>query len=70
VEYPLGWTCELTLVKLEYYLLGSLSHGESLSIAEHLEACSYCAQLLVLRRAAPDRPDDARGPRARRDRRG
>ena len=70
MEYPSGWTCELTLVKLEYYLLGTLSRGEALTMADHLEACSYCAQCLVLRRAGPDRPEGERQPRAARRRRG
>jgi hypothetical protein len=70
VEYPSGWTCELTLVKLEYYLLGTLSRGEALIMAEHLEACTYCAQCLVLRRAGPGGPERAGGPRPARRRRG
>jgi hypothetical protein len=49
VEYPSGWTCELTVVRLELYLGDTLSRNESLAIAEHLEACAGCAQRLVLR---------------------
>ena len=48
VEYPSGWTCELIVVKLELYLRDTLSRGESLAVAEHLEACVECAQHLVL----------------------
>ena len=48
VEYPSGWTCELTVVKLELYLRDTLPRGESLAVAEHLEACAECAQHLVL----------------------
>ena len=49
MEYPSGWTCEVTVVKLELYLSYTLSRDESLAIAEHLEACAGCAQRLVLR---------------------
>ena len=48
MEYPSGWTCEVTLVKLELYLRDTLSRGESLAVAEHLEACVECAHHLVL----------------------
>ena len=48
VEYPSGWTCELTVVKFELYLRDTLSRSESLAVAEHLEACVECAQHLVL----------------------
>jgi anti-sigma factor RsiW len=50
VDYPSGWTCERTLLRLEYYLLGTLPLGESLAVAEHLEACDGCAQRLVVYR--------------------
>jgi hypothetical protein len=50
MEYPNGWTCELVVVKLELYLTGSLPLDDSLSVAEHLEACPGCAHSLVLRR--------------------
>jgi hypothetical protein len=49
-DYPPGWTCERTLLHLEYYLLGTLPLGESLAIAEHLEACEGCLMHLVLYR--------------------
>ena len=48
MEYPTGWTCEVVVVKLELYLGDALSRGESLAVAEHLEACVECAQHLVL----------------------
>ena len=48
MEYPSGWTCELIIVKLELYLHDTLSRGESLAVAEHLEACAECAQHLAL----------------------
>ncbi len=48
LDYPAGWTCERIVLTLEYYLLGTLSRGESLAVAEHLEACDECSQRLVL----------------------
>ena len=48
MDYPPGWTCERTVLRFEYYLLGTLPLGESLAIAEHLEACDGCLQRLVL----------------------
>ena len=48
VEYPSGWTCERITLKLEFYLLSKLSRGESLAVAEHVEACPECAEELVL----------------------
>jgi predicted anti-sigma-YlaC factor YlaD len=59
MEYPTGWTCEVVVVKLELYLGDALSRGESLAVAEHLEACAGCAQLLVVRTVA--RPGRGRG---------
>ncbi|HKU62478.1 MAG TPA: zf-HC2 domain-containing protein [Gemmatimonadales bacterium] len=58
VEYPPGWTCAQITIRLERYLLGTLPRGESLAIAEHIEACVWCGQALVLLRL--DRPT-ARG---------
>ena len=49
VEYPAGWTCEVTILRLESYLLKTLPRREALAIAEHLEACPACAQLIALR---------------------
>jgi hypothetical protein len=59
VKYPSGWTCELIVVKLELYLRDTLSRDESLAVAEHLEACAGCAQLLVVRTVV--RPGRGRG---------
>ncbi|MEO8089729.1 MAG: hypothetical protein ABI703_05495 [Gemmatimonadales bacterium] len=50
VDYPSGWTCERTVLRFEYYLLSTLPLGDSLAVAEHLEACDGCAQRLVLYR--------------------
>lgn len=49
--YPGDWTCERAQLQLERYLLGTLSLGDALAVAEHLEACGGCAQRLVLFRA-------------------
>jgi hypothetical protein len=51
VEYPSGWTCEVTLVRLERYVVESLPRQEMLAVGEHLEACSECPQALELLRA-------------------
>lgn len=48
--YPAGWTCELTLVRLERYVVETLPRREMLAIAEHLEACAECAQAMALLR--------------------
>jgi len=50
VDYPAGWTCERTVLRFEYYLLGMLPPLEALAVAEHLEACDGCPQRLVLYR--------------------
>jgi anti-sigma factor RsiW len=55
-EYPRHWTCEVTVLRLEAYLRGTLPLAESLAVAEHLQACDSCAQLLafkVERRSGP-----------------
>jgi hypothetical protein len=46
--YPAGWPCEVVVLRLERYRLGTLPLGDLLAVAEHLEACVVCAQLLVL----------------------
>ena len=51
MEYPSGWTCEVTVVRLERYVVESLPRREILAIGEHLEACVECAQALALLRA-------------------
>ena len=45
MEYPSGWTCEVTVVRLERYVVESLPRQEMLAVGEHLEACVECAQL-------------------------
>ena len=50
MEYPPGWTCERTSRSFEYYLLDKLQRVETLALAEHVEACASCAQMLVLNR--------------------
>jgi Putative zinc-finger len=47
-EYPKGWTCEVTRLRLEAYLVRTLPLEESLAVAEHVEACPPCSQLLTL----------------------
>jgi hypothetical protein len=47
-EYPKGWTCEVVVPRLEAYLLRILSFEESLAVAEHVEACPSCSQLVAL----------------------
>ena len=47
-EYPVGWSCEVVLLRLERYRTSALPLGEALAVAEHLEACLVCAQQLVL----------------------
>lgn len=54
-EYPAGWTCEVTLVRLERYVVATLPRREMLAIAEHLEACLECAQELALLRVGSRR---------------
>jgi hypothetical protein len=63
VDYPSGWTCELVILRLEHYLLGTLSHDGALAMAEHLEACACCAQCLGLLQPGPS----SRGHGGRRD---
>jgi hypothetical protein len=48
LEFPRGWTCEVTTLRLESYLLKTLSRREALAVAEHLEACPPCAQLIAI----------------------
>ena len=56
MEYPAGWTCEVVVVRLEAYLLGTLLWADALALAEHIEACVSCAQLLVLTEEQSPRP--------------
>ena len=55
MEHPPGWTCEKTVVQLEYYFVSRLELADALAIAEHLEACPGCAQQLVLLRMTSGR---------------
>ena len=48
MEYPAEWTCKVTELRFEAYLLRTLPRGEALAMAEHLEACAECAQWLTL----------------------
>jgi hypothetical protein len=50
VTFPPGWTCEHTSVRFERYLLSTLPLAEALAVAEHVEACAWCGQALVLLR--------------------
>jgi len=45
-SYPPGWTCELIALRLERYLVSTLPRGEMIAVAEHIEACMWCAQRL------------------------
>ena len=47
--YPPGWSCRIVTERIDRYLLGALPRGESLAIAEHVEACALCAERLRLR---------------------
>ena len=49
IEYPQHWTCEVIVLRLEGYLLRTIPLGEALAVAEHLEACDWCAQLVTLK---------------------
>jgi hypothetical protein len=55
MEYPHGWTCERTVLRLEYYIIRTLPRPEALAVAEHLEACVSCTQMLVLQSEARER---------------
>ena len=51
-EYPSGWTCAEISLRLERHVDRTLSREESLAVAEHVEACAWCAQVLEALRAA------------------
>jgi hypothetical protein len=55
MEYPSGCNCQFTILRFERYLLATLPLGESLLVAEHIEACVTCAQRLVLLQAPRER---------------
>jgi len=48
MDFPLGWKCDRVIVKLERYLTLSLPRAELLAVAEHIEACAWCAQEVML----------------------
>jgi hypothetical protein len=50
LDHPSGWTCERTVLQLEYYLSSTLPLVEALAVAEHVEACPGCAERLVVYR--------------------
>jgi hypothetical protein len=50
VIYPVGWTCERTVLQFEHYLLTTLLLSDSLALAEHLEACNECPHRLAFYR--------------------
>ena len=56
MEFPVGWTCERTVLQFERYLKSTIALADSLAVAEHLEACVGCAQRLVLLRVTLSRP--------------
>jgi anti-sigma factor RsiW len=57
-EYPPGYTCEVTILRLDRYAAGSLPRTDALAVAEHLEACAYCLErLMVLRLSLAGRRD-------------
>jgi anti-sigma factor RsiW len=47
-EYPAGYTCEVVVLRLDRYVVGALPRAEALAVAEHLEACAWCIERLVL----------------------
>jgi hypothetical protein len=59
-EYPAGYTCEYVALRLDRYVAGFLFRAEALAVAEHLEACAWCIERLVLLRVGlgevPDQP--------------
>jgi len=65
-NYPAGWTCELIEVRLERYLIGTLALGESLIIAEHIEACFWCAERVAMLRFEAQQAGVTRRPATRR----
>ena len=59
MEYPPDCTCEIVVLRLEAYVRYTLAHGDALAIAEHLEACVSCAQLLAVKLEQGPSPGDA-----------
>jgi anti-sigma factor RsiW len=48
MEYPPGWTCEVTVVRIERYVMRTLPRPDALAVAAHIEACAGCAQLVAV----------------------
>jgi hypothetical protein len=59
MEYPQGWTCEVVVFRLESYVRYTLPQGDALALAEHLEACLSCVQLLAVKLEQGPRSGDA-----------
>jgi hypothetical protein len=53
-EYPAGYTCEVIALRLDRYIVGALPRADALAVAEHLEACAWCIERLVLLRESDD----------------
>jgi anti-sigma factor RsiW len=47
-EYPVGYTCEVVALRLDRYVMGTLSRADTLAVAEHLEACASCVERLAM----------------------
>jgi anti-sigma factor RsiW len=60
-EYPAGYTCEVTLLRLERYVVGTLPRADALAVAEHLEACPPCLERLVVIRVSLAETQGVRG---------
>jgi hypothetical protein len=50
VEYPPGWNCKRAAEQFTHYLLGVLLLRDALAVADHLEACNECLEMLVFYR--------------------
>jgi predicted anti-sigma-YlaC factor YlaD len=47
-EYPAGYTCEVIALRLDRYIAGTLARLDAIAVAEHLEACAWCMERLML----------------------
>jgi hypothetical protein len=65
-EYPAGYTCEVIALRLDRYAAGALPRADALAVAEHLEACAWCVERLVLLREAAGQRHGAQRERAER----
>lgn len=71
-DYPAGYTCEVVTLRLDRYIADALPRADALAVAEHLEACAWCAERLVLLRVSYEGATDQhregkRESRGRRD---